>query len=131
MGLRSLEEVRLHSNDGRLIRRWMSRCSQSALTSGLPRTAAPCRSRARSNMTRLNASRSSGPLIERRSGEERQSALQRQMLLAGGGEALGVSRGGVLGGGLGDDAEEGLGAGGAQDPPGGVGEARVGGGQRR
>src|SRR5699024_12143785 len=105
-GLRSLEEVRLHSNDGRLIRRWMSRCSQSALTSGLPRTAAPCRSRARSNVTRLNASHSGGHLIERRSGDERQSALQRQMLLDGGGEALGLSRGGVLGGGLDHRSEE-------------------------
>src|SRR5699024_7898212 len=122
MRLRSLEEVRLHSNDGRLIRRWMSRCSQSALTSGLPRPAAPCRSRAGTNMTRLNASYSSGPLIERRSGEERQSALQRQMLLDGGGEALGLSRGGVLGGGLDHDADERLGAGGAQQHTSGVGE---------
>src|SRR5699024_6588453 len=97
MGLRSLEEVGMPSNDGRLIGRWMCRCSQSALTSDLPRTGAPRRSRARSNMKRLNATHPRGPLIEQRSGEERQSRLQRQMLLDGGGEALGLSRGGVLG----------------------------------
>src|SRR5699024_2591128 len=122
MGLRSLEEVRLPSNDGRLIRRWMCRCSQSALTSDLPRTGAPRRSRARSNMKRLNATHPRGPLIEQRSGEERQSRLQRQMLLDGGGEALGLSRGGVLGARLDHHADERLGARGAQQHTSGVGE---------